>query len=37
MKDMVVFLSAALPYLAAVAILTIMVRLICRKKRSDKQ
>ena len=32
MKDMVVFLSAALPYLAAVAILTIMVRLICRKK-----
>lgn len=37
MKDMVVFLSAALPYLAAVAILTIIVRLICRKKRSDKQ
>ena len=37
MKDMVVFLSAALPYLAAVTILTIIVRLICRKKRSDKQ
>ena len=37
MKDMVVFLSAALPYLAAVAIVTIIVRLICRKRRSDKQ
>ena len=37
MKDMVVFLSAALPYLAAVAIITIIVRLICRKRRSDKQ
>ena len=35
-KDMLVFLSAALPYLAVLAILVIPVRLVIRKKRHER-